>query len=142
MKSSYWNDFEQQEFVLNSSSWRTETFDWIRDELPSDDKTAVSILSQNFDLDESDIQLEQINAFVAYSSSSASNEIKLLRYESPQVKSSNSRVKTVLVNPTKYWIYPTLVKYQYGEEVDYEFSGNSDELNNTFAKKGSNGECT
>ena len=87
---------------MNSSSWRTETFDWIRDELPSDDKTVVSILSKTYDLDESDIQSEQINAFVAYSSGAASNEIQLLRYESLQAKSSNSRVKTVLVNPTKY----------------------------------------
>ena len=110
VSSSYWDDFEQNEFVLNSISWRTETFDWIRDELPSDDKTVLSIDSQNFDLDESEIESQEINAFVAYSSSYASNEIQLLRYESPQVKSSYSKVKTVLVNPTKYWILPSLGK--------------------------------
>ena len=92
---------------MNSSSWRTETFDWIRDELPSD-QTVLSIESQNFDLEESNVESEEINAFVAYSSSSASNEIQLLRYESPKAKSSYSRVKTVLVNPTKYWILPSL----------------------------------
>ena len=110
VSSSYWDDFEQNEFVLNSISWRTETFDWIRDELPSDDETVLSIDSQNFDLDESEIESQEINAFVAYSSSYASNEIQLLRYESPQVKSSYSKVKTVLVNPTKYWILPSLGK--------------------------------
>ena len=108
MSSSYWNDFEQQKFVLNSSSWRTETFDWIRDELPTDDQTFLSVQSEKFDVGESDIESEEINSFVAYSSSSASSEIQLLRYESPKAKSSYSRVKTVLVNPTKYWILPTL----------------------------------
>ena len=117
VSSSYWNDFDQQEFVLNSSSWRTETFDWIRDDLPSDE-TVLSIESQNYNLDESNIESEEINSFVAYSNSLASSEIQLLRYESPKAKSSYSRVKTVLVNPTKYWILPTLGKASYWYFLD------------------------
>lgn len=112
VSSSYWDEFDQKDFFLNGTSWRTVTFDWIRDELQSNDTTVLSIESENFYLGENDIRSQQINAFVAYSSSHtnslASSEIKVLKYESPKLKSSTSRVKTVLVNPTKYWVLPSL----------------------------------
>ena len=111
VSSSYWNEFEQKDFCLNRTSWRTKTFDWIHDELQFNDKTVLSIESQKYHLGESDIQPQKINALVAYSSTPASSEIKLLKYESPKLKSSNSRVKTVLVNPTKYWVLPSLGRF-------------------------------
>ena len=40
-------------------------------------------------------------------------------------------MKNVIVNPTPYWIYPRLYKYDYkeGEEVEMDFSGNEEGRN-------------
>ena len=50
------------------------------------------------------------------------------QYESPSYKSDTLRVKAVLVNPTKYWVYPRLKKWNYkNKKVEInptEFSGN------------------
>lgn len=51
-----------------------------------------------------------------------------MEYESPSYKSDTLRVKAVLVNPTKYWVYPRLKKWNYkNKKVEInptEFSGN------------------
>ena len=52
----------------------------------------------------------------------------ILQYESPTYKSDTLRVKAVIVNPTKYWVYPRLKKWDYkNKKVEInptEFSGN------------------
>ena len=53
---------------------------------------------------------------------------KSFQYESPTYKSDTLRVKAVIVNPTQYWVYPRLKKWDYKKkEVEInptEFSGN------------------
>ena len=57
-----------------------------------------------------EIKEQTINGLIYYfNATSNSNEIK--HYISPQKKSDSIRVKSVLVNPTQYWAYPSLIKY-------------------------------
>ena len=60
-------------------------------------------------------------------------------YSSPTDKSDSLRAKSVLINPTSYWIYPRLVKIEEnGQEIKVDFSGNDNRHNWTVVSgKGS-----
>ena len=128
--------------------WRTPTIDWILEDLPEteglilrDDTITVgtkntdigwvsSIIMlklrksksksnyNDWDILNKVIKEQEIHAIVV-------TEKGYFEYFSPTSKSDSLRAKSVLINPTSYWIYPRLVKIEDdGQEIRVDFSGN------------------
>ena len=60
-----------------------------------------------------------------------------LQYNSPQEKSDSIKVKSVIVNPSKYFIVPRLRYWKYSDDEaeDIDFNGNTGGKNKAFIEK-------
>ena len=73
------------------------------------------------------VEPEEIKA-VVYTEDNILNEPLLMFYSSTIEKSESLRIKTTIINPTAYKVYPRLVRWDYKnkETQDEDFSGNQD----------------
>lgn len=131
------NQQQQTEFKLNGENWRTETFAWIKQETPVDVDLKIGLDSFVLNKPDGDlskninVRQEEITSVVYYKD--ATGQPAVMKYVSPYDKSDKIRVKTVIVNPTKYFARPYLTRYNYKDNVEEheEFSGNAREENRT-----------
>lgn len=110
VESQYWEDIEANEnkttqFDLGSASsdaWRTPTFDWLRESLPTDD-TKLVVDDETMDLSDYGIEKHQISSLLCYTKPADSESKFCEKYISPQEKSGSIRVRAVFLNPTGYY---------------------------------------
>lgn len=130
------------EFTLEGDNWRTNTFSWIRDDLPISDQLRINEKKYQIGSDlQNDFILsaQTITSFVHYYDTrqqTAAGAVETFSYISPQEKSDSIRVKTVLVNPTQFWIFPSLVEYDKhtNNSRKINFSGNGPTKNSTVVE--------
>jgi len=143
--SPYWSNedltipdgaVQKEEFILKGvggeGDWRTPTFSWIDENIPYNvplaiggDSYVMNPSGQGYIDNLISIQGKKITAIVSYTNSST-GELEKMEYHSSYAKSDSIRVKSIIVNPSRYWVRPRLIQFDYkeGAQKDTPISGN------------------